>query len=318
MKYQNRNPNFSIVVPGPCNANCAFCFWDKSNNQNVINPADYIPKLFSALAGLPAEFRTVSITGGEPTMSPVFSAIIDALRLNRERFDRIVLTTNGFRALEVAPSLEGVVDFVNVSRHRVDDEANARVFNSRNIPGTAKLSAITQAMNQVGIPVTLSKVLCDDDVQSLALHNYLAFADNVGATSVFFRKPNGNLDPHPAEAIYSHLKAKESGCPVCLERSQIIDGMPVTWKRGILEPSDVGFHEVIMQPSGEMTTDWAGKRRVNLVDLKRMFARETEYARPVYIGWEPQGCGARVARAIGCGGGRVSSGCGGMPSGGCG
>ena len=32
---KNSNPNFTIVLPGPCQANCDFCFWNREKDETA-------------------------------------------------------------------------------------------------------------------------------------------------------------------------------------------------------------------------------------------------------------------------------------------
>ena len=38
IKTQNKNPNFTIVLPGTCQAKCDFCFWKEDSKIRVDNP----------------------------------------------------------------------------------------------------------------------------------------------------------------------------------------------------------------------------------------------------------------------------------------
>jgi len=287
-KYINEYPNFTIVAPGPCNAKCSFCFWDR--NQKPIQ-SGYAEKLFKVIGSLPSQFRAVSISGGEPTISPALPSILSVLKSFRNRLDRVVLTTNGTKISECTPALDGVVDFVNISRHAVDDAQNIAVFNTKSVPSAQLLVDKIASLNEIGIPVTLSKVLNAQETESTILE-YIDFAKSLGASKVFLRRPNGtDLGPHPVEARFSHIRATESGCPVCLDRHQIIRGMPCQWKRGLLEPTSVGTHELVMQPSGEVTFDWAGMVKFHKWPSDKPKARQVAEHRAA----EPQvsftGCG---------------------------
>ena len=63
MKLAVSDPNVSIIVPGGCNANCSFCFWKHEASRK-----DYIEWLKETLDNIPDEFRSLSLTGGEPTL----------------------------------------------------------------------------------------------------------------------------------------------------------------------------------------------------------------------------------------------------------
>lgn len=37
-KLYNSNPNLSIILPGPCNCKCKFCFWKEQKVCDAGNP----------------------------------------------------------------------------------------------------------------------------------------------------------------------------------------------------------------------------------------------------------------------------------------
>jgi organic radical activating enzyme len=317
-KYQNPTPNFSIVLPGGCNAKCEFCFWTPGG---TVQFSRYLGALDDVLHELPDAFQSISLTGGEPTLSPALVSALRLLEKYRSRFRRIVLTTNGHNLESFIPSFEGIVDFVNISRHSEDDAINREVFGTDTVPAVDSLAFRILELNRIGIPVTLSRILRDDDTAE-TIAAFLEFARDIHASQVFFRKPHGSLDPHPVESSFDNWKAIESSCPVCLDRHQVIRGLHVSWKRGLLEPSTVGFHELIMQPDARLTVDWLGKMPITMAKVNSMYAQEsiprvvTEYVdigsvvgcgftRPL------SGCGSSsryTYDSSGCGGGRSSGG----------
>jgi|GEM_PF-2924482 len=314
MKYINTAPNFSIIVPGGCNAKCEFCFWDR-DPLKIKEGSGYAKNLSNVLENLPSCFKTISITGGEPTASKSLSKVLACIEIHRARFDRVILTTNGYKIEKIAPSLRGIVDYVNLSRHDVDNNINQNIFKSETVPNDLQLEQAIFELNQVGIPVTLSKVISDTDTK-VNIYQYIEFAKSVGATSVFFRKPHGNLDPHPIELNFANLYTREHGCPVCLSMHQIIKGMPVEWKRGLLEPSTVGYHELIMQASGKTTLDWDGKLPITMAKIYEIFEpkKTATKTKVPYFNKKPLNI---ISTSTGCGG--FSGGCGGGGSrGGCG
>jgi hypothetical protein len=231
----------------------------------------------------------------------------------------VVLTTNGAALSKVATELEGVVDFVNISRHKVSDAKNRAVFKTDSVPGADQLSSQIHLLNQFGIQVTLSKVLGGAELKH-NLTSYIGFAKRIGASGVFFRKQNGDLSPHPAESLFSDHRAVVSSCPACLNSRQVINGMTVTWKRGLLETDTVGAHEIVMQQTGVLSTDWAGKNVVTMPAIRRLFrddgdssAGKTPPERLAVYRQVPVGC--ELSHSVsggGCGGPTYSS------SGGCG
>lgn len=299
MTYVNESPNFSIILPGGCNARCKFCFWRQRSG------GDFLAGLARALRILPDNFRTVSITGGEPTLSRSFSATLAVIRTNGRSWERIVLTTNGAALLTQADAIAQVCTHVNVSRHGVTDRANRRVFGTESVPSREELRLVIARLSTHGVPTTLSRVL--DSVRPEtrdSIEKYVAFAKRMGAASVHLRKRNGDLAPHPVEAEFAHLHGWNSSCPACSNRVQFIGGMAVTWKRGLLETADAGRHEAILQSDGRLTWDWAGrvpfapprpssaKRLAVMQDSPRMSADAWDYFRNG-CGFGPQvGCGS--------------------------
>ena len=261
------NPNFSIIVPGSCNASCSFCFWEKKN----IYTSDldvYINNLKELMNRLDKNvFKTLSITGGEPTISKLFSPIIKSI--SKERWSRVVLTTNGVGFIgceEKINDLIGHVDHVNISRHSFSDAVNASIFKSSSVPNKAQLTEICERLNNIGIDVCLSAVDIGQIKNREWMYSFLKFAKEVGASSVAIRKEqneNSTLDESNSEYLFKDIKSiYSSSCPVCRTKSQMIKGMIVSWKSSTLEPSkDLGnlVYELIYHPDNKLTLDWEGK-----------------------------------------------------------
>lgn len=73
------NPNLSIVMPGGCNGNCQFCFWKQTEPCG-----NYLEKVNNILKSLPSQFKQLSITGGEPTLSPYLEKVLNLI--DREKY----------------------------------------------------------------------------------------------------------------------------------------------------------------------------------------------------------------------------------------
>ena len=252
------NPNLSIVVPGGCNGKCDFCFWKKSTPCG-----NYLEKLNNVLTKLPAQFYQLSLTGGEPTLSPHLESILNLI--DKKVFKHTVLTSNGAKLIDFVSQLEGKIDHVNISRHHYKDEINDSIFKSKMLT-KEELQHVANELNKVGIDVTFSAVLNENLSTQKDIHNYIQFAKECGASQIFFRKPHGTLEPTEVEKAYESYKSSEYHCPVCRTKNQLIEGIKVAWKASLEEPSkELGgtIYELIINENGDVTKDWEGKMRVN-------------------------------------------------------
>jgi molybdenum cofactor biosynthesis enzyme MoaA len=117
--------NFSIITPGGCNAKCSFCFWEE---QQVSDK--YMADLMHVLDNMPAGCA-LSITGGEPTLSPYFDNILMAISIYKYKFEKVILTTNGTNLKDKLHKMIGIVDHINISRHHHETEVRNKIFGIR-------------------------------------------------------------------------------------------------------------------------------------------------------------------------------------------
>lgn len=255
------NKNFSIITSGGCNADCDFCVDSHTRKASK----NYIKNLIEVLDTLPKEFRTCSITGGEPTLS---KNLLSILALVRDRgFDRVVLTTNGARLLDVAPTLGGLINHLNISRHSVVDEENENVFKTDKIISTDGLISVIPRLNKDGIDVTLNRVYSG----VFDLDNFVKYAKSIGANAVCLRYDhrNGCVEETELEKKFSSWRRiSESSCPVCRTHTILYEGMPVVFKASAIEPSKgIGeVYEAIYHINGKLTSDWAGELDLEVYD----------------------------------------------------
>ena len=127
--YYN-NPNFSIRTPGGCNAKCAFCFYKRGPDE--LPPKKYLEYILNVVKNIPPECNAVSITGGEPTISPYLGMIMAAL--GNRSFERIVLTTNGLDFNTFNFKEYDNLTHVNVSYHHHHSAVRAKIYDRKTIP----------------------------------------------------------------------------------------------------------------------------------------------------------------------------------------
>lgn len=261
------NPNLSIVLPGPCQAKCDFCFWYQKPTDSK-----WLEKLAYVLDTLPDCFYQVSITGGEPTLSQYLLPTLDLLSARRKKYSKVVLTTNGVKLYKCIDNVNKSVDHVNISRHHWLQEENWKVFKTQAIPDTAMLQNYARVL---GKKLTFNCVIKDMSVPDMK--TYLSHAIDLGVYKVCFRQEHGSLDPVVIEAylLKNYKKVGEGGCPVCRSsffdyRTSILDfkGINVGIKYSVLEPKDVidGIYELIFHSDGLLTADWEANVEVDLVE----------------------------------------------------
>jgi molybdenum cofactor biosynthesis enzyme MoaA len=240
MKLSVENPNFSVVMPVDCNADCNFCYWEKDVGLSF--------ERFKEVAEtLPMIFEQCSITGGEPTMQKDLSKWI---RVANKNFKKVVLNTNGaFLTKDLAMS----VDHVNLSRHHYDELANMKIFGTATVPDASKIWELCQVTD-----VTLNCYLPDDFDDLTFIANYIKFAKHVGA-KVAFRKNYSNLDILPVDRDDTVIS--QHSCGACLHRYHKIADVDVTFKYSVPETHEHtgGIYELILQANGRLTYDWAGE-----------------------------------------------------------
>ncbi len=245
------NPNFSIIVPGGCNGKCSFCFWKQDKMCE-----NYMSNLLETMNSLPSQFYQLSLTGGEPSLSPYLDKILE--NIDRNKWKNTVLTSNGTNLSKFIPKMKGIIEHVNISRHHYDDKINESIFGTNSVPNSTKLKQLVNELHKAGIDVTYSAVLTEDLNSKEGIEKYIKFANSHGVKQVFFRKQHGTLDPSEAEQAFESIKSSTHNCPVCRNTTQNIHGTTVVWKASLEEPSkELGMiYEVVYNQNGVLTSDW--------------------------------------------------------------
>jgi pyruvate-formate lyase-activating enzyme len=255
--------NFSVIMPGACNAACGFCFWKRSSAENPM----FAQHLAWYLTVLDTKVTQISLTGGEPTLSPFFDDVLQALR-NYAPNKKVVMTTNGVGLKEKLSSIAGVVRYLNISRHAVGDKENCAIFRTGTVPSAHELEGLCDTANGLGIEVTINKVLPHDYSDMAEFRSFVTFAKQVGASALALRKDYAidSLDKTPLENSLG-VAAVERSCPVCVTNSYLFRGLPIHFKMSLEEPSNTlpYIYEFIYHPNGALTEDWAGEKPIKIV-----------------------------------------------------
>lgn len=261
MNLAVNNPNFSIIVPSGCNAQCDFCFWKE--DLGSVHGLEYLRKLNETLQALPAEFNQCSITGGEPTMSNMLREILMLVRL---RFDKVVLTSNAY---QLDPWMFQYIDHLNISRHHFEDGENEEIFRTNTVPPSDVILSICDSANEMGVDVTINTVLSERFDNRDFIHDMVQFTKDVNANALCFRKEHGNLKDLPVEHNLTNKVVFEHSCGVCLLKERLIGGIKTTWRYVVKDPSDMldGVYELIFQQDCKITSDWAGNEEIHILEI---------------------------------------------------
>ncbi len=263
-------PNLSIMLPGACNAKCEFCFWNRDQHANNFPLMDFAARLALTLDALPRQFAQVSVTGGEPTISPVLNEVMDVLRQRRKRFPKVVLTTNAVRLLKNEDTIRGVVDHINISRHHHNDLENLAIFKTKGVPSESDLSKIIKAdygadicFNCV-VPPTVDAEFCEAYIEWARCYQHIV--------AINFRIYHNSMEQCATEKKFAKKYGARdvSTCPVCRVMRMTVRGMHVNWKYSVLEPTEHwnGIYELVVQPDSRLTADWAGLLNVKPQEIQ--------------------------------------------------
>lgn len=264
MQTFNQDPNFSIVMPGGCNAKCAFCFNHGKHKSAECSDFDFILELWEQLKNLPKQFYQISITGNEPMLSPLIVYVMSVCKRMKQRYTNILLTTNGTNLLNSPQMIIDGVHHINVSRHHYDETENKRIFGGTYNVTDEELAEIVDVYSRQGVDVSLNCVINDSTTEDF-VNAYIDFAKRIGAYAVRFRKENGTIEPTTVERKFGEKYPIlwHGSCPVCRTDLRVIRGQHVYWKSSVLEPSEHitdKVFELVYDTDGKVYLDWDRKK----------------------------------------------------------
>lgn len=311
-------PNTTVLLPGDCNAHCDFCFWNREE-ANIPFDHTFSEKAFAQLERLPKDFKVLSVSGGEPTLSPEFTRFSMMLVARRKelQFERTVLTTHGGNLLRLLDVATAAYDHINISRHAIGYEDNVEVFKTDRIPTDSALRSLIAKVHKTSkTDVTLNCVV-KPDVTAKFCKDFIAYAKDLGADAVSFRKYASDASPTKAELAFrkKYGTLSETQCPVCRGAvTQDEEGFQIRWKGSVMEPSidTGGVYEAVLHPDAKLYTDWS--RKVQFPLPKKATRAKKRQSRLVDTG----SVGGSGSFGASCGSSSFGGGCGGGVGGGCG
>ncbi len=222
-----RNLNFSIFVDDYCNADCKFCvaqlryahrsrIYDKkslfkagdgrmaiqhdsgNHDKRHIREADgYLARLEEVLKVVRPLNPSVSITGGEPTISPLLPEILRLV--DKYGFRKRTITTNG-SGLLLARENDTILghlirngwNHLNISRTHYDDDINKSIMRygqDKEYCSIPMLKEILETVGPTALKHRLSCLLLKEGVGTVEdMKRYIDFYGELGADNFIFRE----------------------------------------------------------------------------------------------------------------------------------
>lgn len=199
-----KNFNFSIFVDDYCNADCKFCVaqlrYDHRRliyNKDKLDYDDYMRRLDKTLKEIRPLNPSISITGGEPTISP---KLLDVLKLiDKYDYRKRCITTNGSHLLDIVHG-KTILEFLikrnwhhlNISRVSEVEEINKKVMRYNSNEGYCSnemIKDILSISNKSNLAHRLSCLLIKDVIDSVGrMKDYIDYYSNIGADNFIFRQ----------------------------------------------------------------------------------------------------------------------------------
>lgn len=200
-----KNFNLSIFVDDRCNADCMFCVAQLRyehrgvlyNKDHIMNDDDYINTLRAILEKVRPLNPSISITGGEPTIS---NRLVPIIKLVAELgFRKRTITTNGsglFRIFEGKPILQYLMDcgfdHLNISRVSIDETVNREIMRyemKTEYCSNETIKKIADYVKESNLKIRMSCLLLKDAVCTVSgMKDYVDFYKEYGIDNFIFRQ----------------------------------------------------------------------------------------------------------------------------------
>lgn len=165
-----------LKLTNVCNAKCSFCV---EQNSRCDENADYFVKQVDRmLCEMEREeiLYSVSLTGGEPLLFKKFSELCDVLREHDIKF--LTMNTNGTYLKKHIKEIDGLFDFIDISRHSIDDNVNHNIFRTK-VPDIEELKTIKKEMKKTKIRIQCVMYDINSISSFLEFVNTFRFADDI-------------------------------------------------------------------------------------------------------------------------------------------
>lgn len=197
------NCNLSIFVDDYCNADCKFCVAQlryENINKAYLKPKieddlEYYKRLDEVLTYIEPLNVSVSITGGEPTVSPRLIKILELI--DKHNLRKRTITTNGSYLLNEVNGkkvldhlIEKKFNHLNISKTHYDEEINKKIMRyKKGYCSNKDLEKIIPYALSKGLRPRLSCLLLKDGIHDInGMSKYIEFYEKMGIDNVIFRE----------------------------------------------------------------------------------------------------------------------------------
>lgn len=197
------NCNLSIFVDDYCNADCKFCVAQlryENISKAYLKPKieddlEYYKRLDEVLTKIEPLNVSVSITGGEPTLSKRFIKILELI--DKHNMRKRTITTNGSALLNYVDGkriidhlIDRKFDHLNISKTHYDEEINKKIMRyKKGYCSNSDLEKIIPYALSKGLRPRLSCLLLKDGIKSVDdISKYIEFYEKMGVDNIIFRE----------------------------------------------------------------------------------------------------------------------------------
>lgn len=199
-----KNANVSIFLTDYCNACCKFCieqveYRNKKDmllkKPHICDDNEYLRRIEYILSVIRPLNTSLSITGGEPTLSPRFVKVLKLIK--KFNFRKVTINTNGSGLLDVVdgiPVYQHIIDcgvnHVNISRHHWKDEVINELMRFEHRPcSTDMLKTVIPELLKKGVRPRINCVVLKNGVDSIEdMVHFLEFYTDIGINNIVFRQ----------------------------------------------------------------------------------------------------------------------------------
>ena len=191
-----------LKITDKCNAKCSFCV--EQNAERCENAEYFIMQVDEMLSEMEKEgiLYSVSVTGGEPLLFEKFTKLCEVLGKHDIKF--LTINTNGKYLENHIKEIDGLFDFVDISRHAISDKKNNEIFGTC-MPSLVDLERIKGKLLKT--KMRLQCVLCDantiEDV--LNMIDAYSFADDLSFRKLMKLSEKSGIKYDEKEELYSKI-----------------------------------------------------------------------------------------------------------------